>query len=243
MDKPKEFTLEEIKKALDKMGLPYKEETDIEVKRMNQAHIVQTYGYEVLPLTVDLTKVDAVDAERGIIVRNANKEVDNGIYVFAILRSGQAGFLVVEPGTISRAPMIRKVSGDLISAVNGVDLPPLMPFDMVEIAGRLLTSTFMKLIIDSCKIPKEQAPLFLQLYFPKFLANIGLYFAGAVNEDGTPQIYEETANMEPMMIWNSIRKGIDNENADTGDGNDCAKDAEKKETGKRKEAEKETPVS
>lgn len=238
MNKPKEFTLEEIKESLDAMGLPYKEESEDGINRLNQANIVRTYGYETLPLVVDLKAVDEMDAELGLIVRNADKQVDNGVYVFTVLRSGQAGFLVVEPSTISRAPMIRKVSGDLISAVNGVDLPPLMPFDMIEIAGRLLTSTFIKLIMDSCKIPKEQAHIFMQLYFPKFLANIGLYFAGAVNEDGTPQIYEETANMEPMMIWNSIQKGLDNENADTGDERHDAENS-----GEAEEAEKETPVS
>ena len=47
-----------------------------------------------------------------------DNHADNGIYIFTVLHSGQAGFIVVIPSTISRAPLVRKVSGDVISAIN-----------------------------------------------------------------------------------------------------------------------------
>lgn len=203
MEQIKEFTLDEIKKSLEDMSIPYNEEEGPK----NQLELIKTFHYEAFPLTVDLAKVDTVDAEVGVVVRNADHSVDNGIYIFTVLQSGQAGFIVVEPGTISRAPMIRKVTGDMISAINGIDLPPLMPFDMVEIVGHTLTNTFMRMIMESCKIPEEHRKTFLRLYLPKFLANVGLYFTGATKEDGSPMIYEEIANIEPMIIWRSIQKG------------------------------------
>lgn len=202
MEEQKQFTMDEIKQSLESMGIPYEEKDAPE----NQQELIKTFHYEPLPLVVDLTTVEKIDAESAVIVRNMDDTVDNGIYAFTVLRSGQAGFLVVIPGTISRAPLVRKVAGDLISVINGVDLPPLTPYDMVEILGHVIPNTFISMLMDSCQIPKEYKKQFLNLYMPKFIANIGLYFTGATKEDGSPMIYEEVVNMEPMMIWNAIRK-------------------------------------
>lgn len=208
--KKKELNYDEIKQALTEMGIPYMENSVPD----HLAELIRTYRYRATSLLVDLTDVDTVDAELGVVVQNEDLTVDNGVYIFTVLHSGQAGFIVVKPGTISRAPMIRKVTGDITSAVTGLDLPPLMPFDMVEIAAHVIAGTVMKMITESCRIPKEYEPVFLKLYMPKFLANVGLYFTGATNKDGTPMVYEEIANMEPMMIWNSIVKGAaQNENS------------------------------
>lgn len=222
----KELNLEEIKKSLDEMGIPYSEGSTPE----NQLELIKSFGYDVIPLTVNLTNVETVDAEVGVIVRNANPEVDNGVYIFTVLHSGQAGFIVVKPGTISRAPIIRKATGDLVTAITAVDLPPLMPFDMVEITAHMLANTFMKMIMESCRIPKEYEQAFLHLYMPKFLANVGLYFVGATKEDGSPIVYEEIANMEPMMIWRSIQKGAVGSESDNARGQAGEKtDKEEKE--------------
>lgn len=202
MEEQKQFTMDEIKQSLENMGIPYEEKDAPE----NQQKLVKTYRYEPLPLVVDLTKMEKIDAESGVIVRNMDDTVDNGVYAFTVLRSGQAGFLVVIPGTISRAPLVRKVAGDLISVINGVDLPPLTPYDMVEILGHVIPNTFIDMIMESCQIPKAYKKQFMNLYMPKFIANIGLYFTGATKEDGSPMIYEEVVNMEPMMIWNAMRK-------------------------------------
>lgn len=199
----KELDLEPIKTALTDMGIPYNEDGIPE----NLMVLVKEFGYEASPLITDLTNVDTVDAELGVIVRNKDLKVDNGVYIFTVLHSGQAGFIVVQPGTVSRAPLVRKVTGDLIAAMTGVDLPPLTPFDMVEITGHLLAGTFMKTIMESCNIPEEYEQAFLNIYMPKFLANVGLYFTGMTKEDGSPMVYEETINMEPMIAWKGLMKG------------------------------------
>lgn len=199
-----ELDMNKVKSSLAEMEIPYMENA----VPAHLMELIKTFGYEAFSLLVDLTNVDTVDAELGVIVRNQNQEVDNGVYIFTVLHSGQAGFIVVEPGTISRAPLVRKVTGDLISAITGIDLPPLMPFDMVEIMAHTLAGTFMRMLMESCRIPEEYEQAFLRLYMPKFLANVGLYFTGATKEDGSPMIYEEIINMEPMMIWRSIQKGV-----------------------------------
>lgn len=214
MEEIKKFSMEEIKEALTSMNIPFKDEE----APGNQASLAKTFQYETLPLTVDLRGVDTVDAEAGIIVRNMDGTSDNGVYIFTVLHSGQAGFIVVIPSTISRAPMIRKVTGDMITAISGIDFPPLKPFDMVEIMTHTLSNTFMKFMMESCQIPKEYHAAFLRLYMPKFLANMGLYFTGATKEDGSPMIYEEIVNMEPMMIWRSIQKGAQNNESEDTDG-------------------------
>lgn len=196
----KELNLEVVKTALTDMGIPYSEDELPE----NLVGLVKQYGYDPAPLLVDLTEVDTVDAEIGLIVRNANLEVDDGVYIFTVLHSGKAGFIVVQPCTISRAPLIRKLSGDLTSAITAVELPPLQPFDMIEIVGQLLAGTFLKTIMESYNVPKEYEQPFLRLYMPKFLANVGMYYVGLINEDGSPKVYEQTANMEPMIVCQSL---------------------------------------
>lgn len=229
----KELNLEHIKAALDSMSIPYREDG----VPAHLAELIHSFKYEALGLLADLTDVGTVDAELGVIVRNISPDVDDGVYIFTVLHSGQAGFIVVEPGTVSRAPLIRKTAGDLVSAIMSVDLPPLMPFDMVEITAHMLIGTFMKTIMESCQIPKEYEQAFLRLYMPKFLADVGLYFVGAVKEDGSPMVYEEIANMEPMVVWNSIRKGAAG-NEGEGAGRAAGKAAEEAGEGKADAKEK-----
>lgn len=216
-------SMEDIKTALDSMDIPYKEVNAPE----NQLALIRSFHYDVMPLTVDLTHKENVDAETGTVVYNMDSHVDNGIYIFTVLHSGQAGFIVVIPSTISRAPLVRKVSGDIISAINGIDMPPLTPFDMMEITAHMLTGTFMKLLTESVHIPKECEKAFLRIYLPKFLANVGVYFTGATTEEGEPLIYEEIVNMEPMMVWNALQKGA-NGNEGGGAGESTGEDTEEK---------------
>lgn len=208
-------SMEDIKAALDEMKIPYKEERP----QANQLNVINSFGYSAFSLVVDLTHVDTVDAETGVIVKNVDATVDNGIYVFTVLHTGQAAFVVVIPGTISHAPMIRRISGDIISAISGIDMPPMMPYDMVEVMTHVLSSTFMKMITEACNIPAEYHEPFLRIYMPKFLANMGMYYVGAEDKDGKPLIYEEVVNMEPMIIWNALQKknGIQQDESDKAD--------------------------
>lgn len=198
----KELCFGDIKPMLDGMGIPCTE-GDVPGHLME---LISSFGYKPYNVLADLNNLDTVDAELGVVVQNANPDVDNGLYIFTVLHSGQAGFIVVEPGTVSRASVVRRAAGDILSAVTAVDLPPMTPFDMVEVTAHVLAGTFLKTVMQTCGIPEEQEQAFLRLYMPRFLANVGMYFVGAVKEDGTPMIYEETVNMEPMALWRAMRK-------------------------------------
>lgn len=232
----KELDLEPIKTALTDMGISYNEDGIPE----NLMRLVKQFGYEPSPLLADLTNVDTVDAELGVIVRNADPAIDDGVYVFTVLHSGQAGFIVVRPGTVSRTPLVRKVAGDLTAVITGLDLPPLTPFDMVEVTAHVLADTFMKTIMKSCSVPEEMEQAFLNIYMPKFLANVGMYYIGASNEDGSPMIYEETVNMEPMIAWKSLTKGASPENEEQKEtGNETDQEGNPESEKGREESQKE----
>lgn len=233
--KPDEMSLEEIKNALTDMGIPYIE-GNIPDHLMN---LITSYKYTPIPLMTDLTNSENVDAELGVVVRYNDPEIDNGIYIFTVLHSGQAGFIVVEPGTVTRAPMIRQVANKITNMITGIDLPPLMPFDMVEIAAHVMANTLMQTVMESCQVSEEYRHTFMRLYMPKFLADVGLYFVGAAKEDGSPMIYEETVNMEPITIWRSIQKGVSgHESDDRGNGEENKDRTGNTETGEPKKAEK-----
>lgn len=223
-----ELNLDEIKGLLDEMGLHYKEENAPEPVQ----NLIRSFGYRPFPFIVDVSALENMDASHGTLVQNQDLSVDNGVYVFALLHSGQAGFLVVKPGTVSRTPLIRQVAGDILTAVSGLDIPPLLPFDMMEVAGHVLVNTCIKSIMEACGVEKQYESLFVKLYLPKFLINVAMYMTGAVNEDGSPMIYEATANMEPAAIWQSIKKGaMDIEGKDkAAAGNGNGEKTEKEET-------------
>ena len=203
-----ELDLNEIKTLLDEMDLPYIDRPAPEPEQ----NLMSAFGYRPYPLTVDLSGLDTLDADRGTLVQKKDLSQDNGVYVFAILESGRAGFLVVRPSTISRAPFVHRVTGDLVAAVTGVDAPPLLPFDMVEITGQVLVKTCLKDIMDVYGVEEAYRPLFLKLYLPKFLVNVAMYMTGAAGEDGSPLIYEETVNIEPAAIWETIKKEVKKRN-------------------------------
>lgn len=224
--------MEDVEKSLDGMGIPYSEEN----LPADQVNLAKAFGYDLIPLRVDLSGVDTVDAEAGIVVRYGQQDVDNGIYIFTVMHSGKAAFLVVEPSTVSRAPVIQKVTGDMVSAITAVDFPPMTPFDMVEVTGHVLANTFMGMVMDSLQVPGECRQEFLKLYLPRFLSNVGMYFVGASREDGSPMVHERIVNMEPMMVWNSMVKGTagSNEGKDAGaarKGSGAEETAGEKETG------------
>lgn len=225
-----ELNLDEIKSLLNEMGLHYKEEDAPETVQ----NLIRSFGYRPFPLIVDVSTLENMDASRGILVQNQDLSVDNGVYVFALLHSGQAGFLVVKPGTVSRTPLIRQAAGDILTAVSGLDIPPLLPFDMMQVAGHVLVNTCIKSIMEACGVEKQYESLFVKLYLPKFLINVAMYMTGAVNEDGSPMIHEATANIEPAAIWQNIKKGAmdieDKDKAAAGNGN-----------GEKTEKEEETP--
>lgn len=195
----KEYDWNDIKTRIVSIGGAF---TDAAISPQLAAY-VQELGYEPHPILVDtkgMSGVD-VDADFGVVVTYKDDADNNGVYVFVVLRDHSYGLITLLPSTISKAPMIRKVSGDMTNAILSVDHPPLTPFDMVEVAGQVLLNTFIKDIRIAYHIPDEQKEAFLKMYLPKFLVNIAYYYTGAVDKKtGKPMVNEEIADMQPAYI-------------------------------------------
>lgn len=187
---------EAIKKALVQMGTPYLEQP----VEPQLAEYIRYFGYDPKPMIVNLKNQEMVNADIGVIVTNKDESVNNGVYIFCTLKDHTMGLITVIPSTVTKGPMIRKVCGNITDAVTGLDLPPLTPFDMIEITGQVIANTVIKNLISAFNIPKEKEHAFTCMYLPKFLANVAMYYTGAADKDGNPMVYEETADMEPAQI-------------------------------------------
>lgn len=187
---------EKVKAALAEMGLAWQErEPD-----MALARFMEQCGYIAQPMVVDLASLDHVTAKMGVVATHRDEGTNNGIYVFCVLEDGSLGLLTVVPSTVSKAPMIRRLAGDLTDAVTGVVLPPLTAFDMVEIVGQVLVNTVMKDLMMAFGVPKEKEHAFTCVYLPQFLADVAMHWTGAVDKDGKPLVNEEIVDMGPARV-------------------------------------------
>lgn len=193
----------EVEANLKAMGVPYQKQEPEE----SLAGFMQECGYQAHPAIVDLRGLDAVDADIGVLATNLDEGTNNGVYIFCVLKDHALGLVTVIPSTVSKAPMIRKISGDVTNAVTGVVLPPLTPFDMVEVTGQVIANTVMKDIATAFHIPKEKQQVFTCMYLPKFLANVAMYYTGATDKDKKPMVNEEVVDMEPAMVRQMLVEG------------------------------------
>ena len=164
------------------------------------AGFVRECGYEAHAGMVDLRHTETVNADLGVIVTNLDRGTNNGVYIFCVMKDHTLGLVTVIPSTVSKTPMVRRVSGDVTSAVTGLVLPPLTPFDMVEVTGQVIANTVMKDIMSAYHIPEGKQKQFISIYMPKFLANVAKYYLGAADAEGNPMVNEEIVDMEPFMV-------------------------------------------
>ena len=185
-----------VKQNLEQMGVPFQERP---CEESLQGFIKQC-GYQAHPMVVNLTSISTVNAEIGVIVTHEDEDTNNGVYIFCVLADKALGLVTVIPSTVSKGAMVRKLSGDITNAVTSVDTPPLTAFDIIEITGQVIANTVMKDLMVAFNIPKEKEQMFVCMYLPKFLANVALYYTGAVDKDKKPLVVEEIADMEPLQI-------------------------------------------
>ena len=191
-----EIAWETVKKNLGAMHVSYQER---EADPSLAAFIAQC-GYRAFPMLVNVSSLEEVQADLGVLVAHQDEEVNNGVYVFCVLNDHNLALITVIPSTVSKGPLIRRLSGELTDAITGVILPPLTPFDMVELTGQILANTVMKQVMSAQGIPKEKEQVFTCLYLPRFLADVAMYYTGAAGKDGKPLVNEEIVDMEPARI-------------------------------------------
>lgn len=196
-----EHDWEEVKKAIVLMGAAF---TDASVSTQLSGYI-RELGYVTHPILVDVRQMDTVEAELGVVVTCVKEEDNNGVYVFIILRDHSYGLITLIPSTVSKAPMIRKVAGDLTTAILGVDHPPLTPFDMMEITMHVLLNTCLADIQRAYHIPEEYKETFLKHYMAVFLRDMAHYYNGTVDEaSGKPLVNEEIVDMRPACLRDQL---------------------------------------
>lgn len=196
----KERNWNEVKEKIVSMGAAF---TEDKVSDQLSAYI-RKLGYVTYPILVDLRALETVDAQLGVVVTCVNEETNNGVYVFVVLRNHSYGLVTVIPSTISKAPMVRRVSGDMTTAILGVDHPPLEPFDMMEIAMHTLLNTFLTDIRIAYHIPDEYKDAFLKRYLAVFLRDMAHYYNGTLDKDGKPLVNEEIVNMQPACLRDQL---------------------------------------
>ena len=192
-----------VKGNLEQIGVDYQDRSP----EPELANFIGQCGYDVHPMIVNLEGLETVNAQVGVIATSKDEKSNNGVYIFCILDNKALGLVTVIPSTISKGPMVRRVTGDITNALTGLELPVLSPFDMIEVTGQVIANTVMRDLITAYNIPKEAEHTFITMYLPKFLANVALYYTGAADKDKKPLVLEEIADMEPYQIRQMIAEG------------------------------------
>lgn len=178
--------------------LPKLEEMDLVIDESFSSdalsELANIYGFISHNKFVNLSAIDGIDTEWGLIVTYQEEFSNNGVYIFCVQHDTSIGLFVITPSTISKAPMISEVTGNFVTAMTGVDTPPLTTFDKTEIYGTLIVDTMIKPLMDALNIPPEKRDNFVNLYLPRFLSNVARQYLG----DET--LKEEVVEMEPQMV-------------------------------------------
>lgn len=212
---------QEILTRLEEMELPVLDkETLGNTPELMRSLAEGVYEFNMSDIFVDLQSVKDLEAQHGVVVMYRNTEHNNGVYIFTVQENASISLMVVFPSTISTGPMIRRVSGDIVSAVTGVDTPLLTVFDKTEITGHVIVETVISPLMDMLNIPRDKREKFITLYLPRFMANVAQQYIGSST------LREETVEIEPNMV----REMVTNE--------DLEKEME--ELQQQKEAEKQT---
>lgn len=193
----------EIKESLDSMGLSW-EERPIE---STLAAFMEQCGYRAYPILVNVSALEMIQADLGVIATPVNTSSNNGVYIFCVLRDHSLALITVIPSTISKGPMITRTVGAITNAIESLTLPPLTTFDLVMIVGQVLQNTAMKTILTGTGILEAKKQEFLTMYLPKFLANVAMYETGATDKEGKPLINEEIVDMEPLQLRQLLMEG------------------------------------
>ena len=184
------FDWDKVKENLTEARLPIIEGyTSSPLVQLADAHGLQSEG-----TYVDLEGVEGLNAKYGLIVTYKQAESNNGVYVFCVQEDSSVGMFVLIPSTISKSPMINRVTGDITSVLTGLDLPLLTTFDKTEIVGFVIVNTIIEPLMDTLSIPHEQRQSFIHTYLPRFMANVTRQYVG------DPELREEVIEMEPTFV-------------------------------------------
>ena len=185
----------EVIAKLKEMELPIVDKSDIgQTPELMRSLAEGVYQFEMSDIFVDLQNVEELKSSIGVVVTYADQTYNDGVYIFTVQEDSSISLIVVIPSTIATGPMIRRVSGDIISAITGLNLPTLSVFDKVEVAGHVVADTIITPMMDMLNIPQNKRTQFVMIYLPRFMANVAQQYIGSST------LKEEVVEMEPYMV-------------------------------------------
>lgn len=203
---------QEVLKRLDEMGLPILDKSELgRTPELMRTIAEDVYNFVMSDIFVDLQSVDGLDAVNGVVVTYKNQENNDGVYIFTVQKDSSISLMVVIPNSISTGPMIRRTSGDIVSAITGLDLPMLSVFDKVEITGQVIADTIITPMMDMLNIPQNKRVQFVTIYLPRFMANVAQQYIGSST------LKEEIVEMEPYMVKEMLFEETPNKENDKED--------------------------
>lgn len=154
-----------------------------------------------------------MNTERGPVVVMSDTTYNDGVY---ILRHDEATYFldVLVVNTIDKSSLITKTIQDLNQAIATVDVSDLNVYDLTQVYAYTIANRIIKPLARHCYPDNElNQSKFVDLYLPRFLANVARYYIGDSN------LYEESVNSEPHIVKLMIdANNIKPEGGDEEDG-------------------------
>lgn len=146
------------------------------------------------------------DGTKGILMEPDGdlKIYNNGTYMLHKMQGGEIVMEVINQNTANKGDLIQKISDEITTKINGMDLLNLNTFDFTEIFGNVVADIVIKPLATTLFPDNpEKQERFALLYLPKFLANTAYLYAG--NE----HVMEEGVNSEPYVLKMNIDQVTD----------------------------------
>lgn len=172
--------------------------------------LAQAHGLHSHDIFIDVSSIPEVHSDVALIVTYADEGVNNGVYAYCAQPDGSTAMMVIQPSTISKGPMISRVTGDVVDAITGIEnMPILTTFDKVEVIGGVIGRTVLEPLMDTLGIPEAGRELFEKLYLPRLMANIAFQYLGS------DQLKEEMVEMEPYTVKQMVLQSLRPQEDDT----------------------------
>lgn len=197
----------QTKSNLKQLGFEMSEETDQFLENLAPQFGYTSMGYGT---TYD-------DGTKGLLISmdEDHNQYNNGTYMLHKLKDGKLVMEVIVPNNKDRGDLIQKHVDEIVNHVDGMDLSDLQIYDQAEMWGFVLAQAVVKPLTDSIYPnagtdlqEKVKRARFINLFMPRFLANIAHLYAG------DDQMKEEAVNSEPYVLKLMIDSNTDKKDPD-----------------------------
>lgn len=132
--------------------------------------------------------------EKGPVVMTQDTTFNNGIY---ILRNDNGAYLleVLIPNNIDKSTLVTKTTQIMNHQLSQVDVSDLEIYDLTQAYAHVVVSQVVKPLAKHIYPDHEEnQQKFINIYLPRFLANMARYYMG------DDKLMEEAVNSEPHIV-------------------------------------------